>query len=319
VTDRDEGTNDKSKSPQIHARRFLNLRGLLLSIPRPETIFTISIISFAIVLVSFVVTWKGVDVINIGAVTVFILFLGNVFGYYGMLWFWFKAQKIFMPAGHPWGAIALALSVVQLLVRQNHLDALLALSCITTGSMVLWVAMSIRDVSRSRRALTSSMAAVPLSHEIIHDANKNLAGTQNVYINFSEIKTKSIVELQLDADDIKLQIFRKLQSAGIHVMEQKQSAAHVLELHLSVADSPRAAVKAVALLVIVKEVMTSQRLQNAGISMWCPIWLSKSLILIEGRANTSVIQKQVLFQVEQFVDAWQKANPGSDNSNTVLT
>jgi hypothetical protein len=310
VTDSDEGTNDKSKLPQVHGRpRFLNLRGLSLSIPRPETIFTVSIISFAIILVSFVVTWKGVDVINIGAVTVFILFLGNAFGYYGMLWFWFKARKIFMPAGHPWGAIALALSVVQLLVRQNHLDALLALSCITTGSMVLWVAMSIRDVLRSRRALTSSIAALPLSHEIIHDANKNLAGIQNVYINFSEIKTKSIVELQLDADDIKLQIFRKLQSAGIHVMEQKQSAAHVLEWHLSVADSPRAAVKAVALLVIVKEVMTNQRLQNAGISMWCPIWLSKSLILIEGRAKTSVIQKQVLYQVEQFVDAWQKANP----------
>jgi hypothetical protein len=217
-----------------------------------------------------------------------------------------------MPAGHPWGAIALALSVIQLLVRQNHLDASLALAYIATASMLFWVAMSIRDVSRSRRALTSSIAALPLSHEIIHDANKNLAGIHNVYINFSEIKTKSIVELQLDADDIKVQISRKLQSAGIHVMEQKQSAAHVLELHLSVADSPRAAVKAVALIVIVKDVMTNQRLQNAGISMWCPIWLSKSLILIDERAKTSVIQKQVLYQVEQSVDAWQKVNPGSE-------
>jgi hypothetical protein len=70
-----------------------------------------------------------------------LLLVANIVAYLGSFWFWFKYGKKFEPIGHPWGLIALVLSIFDLLVERYLWDSTLILNILAKSTLFIWVAI----------------------------------------------------------------------------------------------------------------------------------------------------------------------------------
>jgi hypothetical protein len=136
-----------------------------------------------------------------------------------------------------------------------------------------------------------------------------LTGLNDFYIDLSQIETKIILRMKLDPEALKAELVGRLRTAGMRVVDQRESAGGTLKLQISCAPELETAAKVRALLVLatIEETITYQRLNGTGS---IPVWLGTSLSLIEGPSDklTAPIHQIIQGCLDGLVSSWQRNN-----------
>ncbi len=166
-----------------------------------------------------------------------------------------------------------------------------------------------------KRLPDSAHVIAPTLHEQISDA-KILTGLNDIYIDLSGIKTKTIIEFHLDPDTIKAGLKERLQSSGIRLTEDRKSARCRLEFQIvpAMLSENEKLLRAAAVLASVKEILTNDRIRaNKIINVMSPVWQRQNLAIFKESLAAEVFQKLFLGSVDAFIEAWQDANKQEAN------